>query len=133
MPSVDFRNVSKEYSRGQRAVSDVTLHVVHGTDDDVVPFDSGKALFDGYPGTKKTMTAVPRAKHNDMVGFILNDPVDLEMEIVAGEERYLNIGATVKGRVLLVVTTWREDRVRVVTAFEPIKRLIQFYYQERER
>jgi uncharacterized DUF497 family protein len=63
---------------------------------------------------------------------ILNDPVDLGMEIVEGEERQLNLGATVKGRVLLVVTTWREDRVRVVTAFEPIKRLIQFYYQERE-
>ena len=64
---------------------------------------------------------------------ILNDPVDVGMEIVEGEEHYLNLGATVQGRVLLVVTTWREDRVRVVTAFEPIKRLIQFYYQERER
>jgi uncharacterized DUF497 family protein len=64
---------------------------------------------------------------------ILNDPVDLGMEIVEGEERHLNLGATAKGRVLLVVTTWREDRVRVVTAFEPIKRLIQFYYQERSR
>ena len=62
---------------------------------------------------------------------ILNDPVDLGMEIVEREERYLNLGATIQGRVLLVVTTWREDRVRVVTAFEPIKRLIQFYYQER--
>jgi hypothetical protein len=30
-----------------------------------------------------------------------------------------------------VVTTWREDRVRVVTAFEPIKRIIQFYFEER--
>ena len=64
---------------------------------------------------------------------ILNKPVDLGMEIIEGEERYLNLGATVQGRVLLVVTTWREERVRVVTAFEPIKRLIQFYYQERER
>ena len=64
---------------------------------------------------------------------ILNVPVDLGMTIVEGEERYLNLGATVRGRVLLVVTTWREDRVRVVTAFEAIKRLIQFYYQERER
>jgi hypothetical protein len=64
---------------------------------------------------------------------ILNDPVDLGMEIVEGEERYLNLGATVQGRVLLVVTTWLEDRVRVVTAFEPIERLIQFYCQERER
>ena len=55
------------------------------------------------------------------------------MEFVEGEERHLNLGATVHGRILLVVTTWREDRIRVVTAFEPIKRLIQFYYQERER
>jgi len=38
-----------------------------------------------------------------------------------------------QGRVLLAVTTWREERVRVVTAFEAIKRLIEFYYQERER
>jgi hypothetical protein len=52
---------------------------------------------------------------------ILNDPVDLGMEIVEGKERYLNLGATRQGRR-------REDRVRVVTAFEPIKRLIQFYY-----
>jgi uncharacterized DUF497 family protein len=64
---------------------------------------------------------------------ILGEPVDLGMEIVDGEERYLNLGATAQGRVLLVVTAWREERVRMVTAFEPIKRLIQFYYQERER
>ena len=64
---------------------------------------------------------------------ILNDPVDLGIEIIEGEERYLNIGATERGRILLVVTTWREHRVRVVRAFEPIKRLMQFYYQERER
>jgi multiple sugar transport system ATP-binding protein len=30
MPAVDFRNVSKEYGRGQRAVSDVTLHIDDG-------------------------------------------------------------------------------------------------------
>ena len=64
---------------------------------------------------------------------ILNDPVDIGMEIVEGEERHLNLGATAQGRVLLVVTTWRKYRVRVVTAFEPIKRLIQFYFQERAR
>jgi uncharacterized DUF497 family protein len=64
---------------------------------------------------------------------ILNNPIDVGMENVKGEDRYLNLGATVQGRVLLVVTTWREDRVRVVTAFEPIKRLIEFYYLERDR
>src|SRR5258708_24192858 len=45
---------------------------------------------------------------------ILNDPVDLGMEIVDGEERYLNLGATGRHRILLAVTTWREDRLRVV-------------------
>ena len=30
---------------------------------------------------------------------ILNDPVDLGLEVVEGEERYLNLGATVQGRV----------------------------------
>ena len=30
MPSVDFRNVSKEYGRSQRAVSDVSLHIDDG-------------------------------------------------------------------------------------------------------
>jgi hypothetical protein len=64
---------------------------------------------------------------------ILNDPVDLGIEIAEDEERYLNIGATVQDRVLLVVTTWHDERIRVITAFEPIKRLIRFYYQERKR
>ena len=40
---------------------------------------------------------------------IVNDPVDLGIEVVEQEERYLNLGATVQGRVLLVVTTWRDD------------------------
>ena len=78
----------------------------------------------------------PLARHSDLPEeaeqVILNEPVDLGMEIVEGEQRCLNLGSTVQGRVLLVVTTWREDRVRVVTAFDAIKRLIQFCYQERE-
>lgn len=74
-----------------------------------------------------------RVKPEEAEQVILNDPVDLGMEFVEREERYLSLGATSGGRVLLVVTTWREDRVRVVTAFEPIKRLVQFYYQERSR
>lgn len=64
---------------------------------------------------------------------ILNDPLDLGMQIIEGEDRYLNLGSTRGGRVLLVVTTWREDRVRVITGLEPIKRLVQFYYQEKGR
>lgn len=64
---------------------------------------------------------------------IANNPMDFGIEVVEGEERFLNLGVTRQGRVLLVVTTWREHRVRVVTAFEPMKRLVQFYYLEREQ
>jgi len=62
---------------------------------------------------------------------ILREPVDLGMKIIEAEERYFNLGSTQRGRILLVVTTWRENRVRVVTAFDPIKRLIQFYYEQK--
>ena len=78
-----------------------------------------------------------RARHGvrpeEAEQVILTDPVDRGMESVEGEERHLNLGATAQGRVPLVVTTWREARVRVVTAFEPLKRLLRFYYRERER
>jgi len=62
---------------------------------------------------------------------ILREPVDLGMKIIEAEERYFNLGSTQRDRILLVVTTWRENRVRVVTAFDPIKRLIQFYYEQK--
>ncbi len=74
-----------------------------------------------------------RVRPEEAEQVILNDPLDLGIEIIDGEERYLNLGATTQDRVLLVVTTRRGDRVRVVTAFDPIKRIIQFYYQERNR
>jgi len=54
------------------------------------------------------------------------------MEIVEGEERYLNLGATVQGRVLLVVTTWRGRPARVVTAFETHQTAHSVLLQERE-
>jgi uncharacterized protein len=64
---------------------------------------------------------------------VLHDAIDLGTEIVNGEEREACLGATAKGRVLVVVTTWRSDRLRVVTAFEPSKKLVQLYYLGRAR
>jgi uncharacterized protein len=62
---------------------------------------------------------------------ILNDPLDLGLELVGGEDRYLSLGTINAGRILLVVTTWRGERVRVVTAFEPARRLKQINYRNR--
>jgi uncharacterized protein len=58
---------------------------------------------------------------------INNEPVDLDVEIRNGEERFSQIGETLTARILLVVTTWRGTKLRVVTAFEPIKSWRKFY------
>ena len=63
---------------------------------------------------------------------ILNDPVDLEVQIRNGEERTLQVGETNVGRILVVVTTWRDGSVRVITAFSANKKLRAFYESYRE-
>jgi uncharacterized DUF497 family protein len=53
------------------------------------------------------------------------------VNVVKAQERYVSLGTTNRGRILIVVTMWREDRVRVVTAFNPVPKLVRFYYEER--
>ena len=42
------------------------LLVIHGTDDEVVPFPQGRRLFDLAPG-RKTFVAIPGGGHNDLM------------------------------------------------------------------
>jgi uncharacterized DUF497 family protein len=58
---------------------------------------------------------------------VLNEPLDLELQIHDGEERTLQVGETDAGRILIVVTTWREQKVRVVTAFPANKKIRGLY------
>jgi uncharacterized DUF497 family protein len=46
-----------------------------------------------------------------------NDLLDLDYEVINGEERYRSVGVTDGGRFLLVVWTVRDRKVRAVTAF----------------
>jgi len=41
------------------------LLVIHGTDDEIVPFDMGRAVFDAAASADKTLHAVPGGHHND--------------------------------------------------------------------
>lgn len=61
---------------------------------------------------------------------IYNDPLDIEAEVVDGESRIASIGRTNQGRFLVVITTVRETRLRVVTAFPASKNLIEIYFKE---
>lgn len=44
-----------------------------------------------------------------------------------GEDRWSYLAETLAGRVLQVVITTRGEKIRVVTAFEPIRRLKDLY------
>lgn len=48
---------------------------------------------------------------------ILGGSLPLETEERSSEERHTELGETSSGRLLLVVWTWRERGIRVVTAF----------------
>jgi len=62
---------------------------------------------------------------------IRNDPLDLGGETVDGEERFLSLGLTGSGRLLVVVTTMRGRRTRVVTAYGAGRRLALLFAREK--
>ncbi|MBL8227081.1 MAG: BrnT family toxin [Bryobacterales bacterium] len=46
-----------------------------------------------------------------------NDPIDLAFDVIDDEERYRSAGLTNRGRLLSVVWTIRNGKVRAITAF----------------
>jgi uncharacterized DUF497 family protein len=49
---------------------------------------------------------------------MLNDPVEVDYQVLGGEERYVVVGPSNTGRFLTMVWTDRSGLVRVITAFE---------------
>ena len=60
---------------------------------------------------------------------VSGDPVELEAQLVNGEERFPMIGMTRSGRWLVVVITGRA--ARVVTSFDAEKTLIATYLKSK--
>lgn len=58
---------------------------------------------------------------------VLNRPIDLEAELRNGEERVPHIGETDTGRILIVVTTIQDKKIRVVTAWPANKNYRQYF------
>ncbi|MGA3047667.1 MAG: BrnT family toxin [Terracidiphilus sp.] len=63
---------------------------------------------------------------------IANRPVDLKSELRNGEERVPHIGETDAGRILVVVSTMNDKKVRVVTAW-PANRNYRRYFLSLKR
>ncbi|MGD0788412.1 MAG: BrnT family toxin [Terracidiphilus sp.] len=80
------------------------------------------------------------AQHNitqeEAEQVLLGFPLDMELQIADesnGEERLLQIGETASGRILQLVTTWRDGKVRVISAWDAPKQLKLFYLAEMRR
>ncbi len=61
-----------------------------------------------------------------------NDPFDLQTEFRNGEYRTTHIGETDAARILIVLVTLRDDRIRVVTAYPAKPILRRFYAHQKE-
>jgi uncharacterized DUF497 family protein len=75
------------------------------------------------------------AEHNvtpeEAEEVLLGDSLDVGFDVVNGEERSSHVGETNEGRVLWVVITFRGERMRVITAFEPDKQWKVFYFAQK--
>ncbi len=74
-----------------------------------------------------------RISFQEIEQVIENNPFDIESTFRHGETRTLSIGETNRGRILVVVTTARAERIRVVTAYPAKKRLREFYLREKRK
>jgi uncharacterized DUF497 family protein len=63
---------------------------------------------------------------------LLNWQIDLDSYVRNGEERIIQAGETDRGRVLVVVSTIRNGKTRVVTAW-PAKEGIRRYFETQKR
>ncbi len=62
---------------------------------------------------------------------ITNEPFDLEFQVMNGEERFVQLGETDAGRILVAVSTWRKTLIRVITAFDAHKAMKRIYIAQK--
>jgi uncharacterized DUF497 family protein len=59
-----------------------------------------------------------RIKPEEVEQALSNDPIWIYDQAVRGELRYVYYGETDAGRLLAVIVTERDDRIRMVTAYD---------------
>jgi uncharacterized DUF497 family protein len=62
-----------------------------------------------------------------------NEPIELEFQSRNDEARIVMLGETDKRRVLVAVTTWRDELIRVVTAFPANRKMRAFYTAQKAK
>jgi hypothetical protein len=63
----------------------------------------------------------------------LNNPVVVDFSDEAGEDRWYALGATDRLRILFLVFTYRDERIRAITGWDANKRLRELYFRHKAR
>jgi hypothetical protein len=65
---------------------------------------------------------------------LTGDPLEMDFEITeGGEDRWSYLGETARGRLLHLVITLRNEKIRVITAFDPPMQDKQLYLEAKAR
>ena len=75
-----------------------------------------KPLFD-WDDANTTHLARHKITPDEAEQVVLGASLPLKSEERSGEDRHTELGETPAGRLLVVVWTWRQRKIRVVTAF----------------
>ncbi len=87
-------------------------------------------LFD-WDDENRSHIAAHRVSCAEAEQVITNEPCDLEFQVMTGEERFVHLGETNAGRILVVVSTWRKTLIRVITAFDANKTMKRIYIAQK--
>ncbi len=76
--------------------------------------------------------ALHRISPTEAEEVLMNRPRDIGSELRNGEERVAHVGETDAGKILIVVSTMRDGKIRVVTAW-PAKERFRRYFLSQKR
>ena len=77
---------------------------------------AGEIEFD-WDDANRQHLAAHKVAPTEFEQVMCSDPLDLHYEVIGGEERYRAVGLTDGGRLLAVLWTPRNGKIRAVTAF----------------
>ena len=78
---------------------------------------NGSAVFDWDKNNLRKVRA-HRIKPEEVEGALSSDPILIYEQNVQGEARYIYYCETASGRLLAVIVVERDDKIRVVTAYD---------------
>jgi uncharacterized protein len=84
-----------------------------------------------WDGANKDHIAAHGVTPREVEEVFANDPMDLELQVINGEDRYASVGHTRLMRILLVVWTLRGEAIRPITAFDVNSTLAKEYLSYR--